>query len=361
MSYGVKKKVPERDLLKSDGIVLPVTFGYLTFGYQKLLSCIIIRMPATQLHSFVFTVNNYTDDDINIIQGSIDNFSYLIYGKEVGESGTPHIQGYGELNKKKTLNALKKIFPRAHIEKRRGTAKQASDYCCKDDKEPFIYGEISQQGKRTDLDNVADAIIKDNKKVKDVAMDYPVQYIKFHKGIEKLRNLVIEPRTEPPNVIVIYGASGLGKTKYFFDNYKEDTYVWQPHMHEWFDGYDGNKNVLFDEFRGQLQFTMLLNLLDRYETKVQYKGGVAQFVAQEIVITSPVHPKKWYPNMGEKMLQLYRRITKIIFLHNNNNAIYTEKKEFINPSPFLSTEEDWWQDELQEHGEDDESSSVEDI
>lgn len=299
-------------------------------------------MPGTQLHSFVFTVNNYTDDDIGIIHGSLDNFSYLIYGKEVGESGTPHLQGYAELNKKKTLNALKKIFPRAHIESRNGTARQASDYCCKDDKESFIYGEISQQGKRTDLENVANAILKEKKKVKDVAMIHPVPYIKFHKGIEKLRNMVIEPRTEAPNVIVIYGASGLGKTKYFFDNYKEDTYVWQPHQGHWFDGYDGNHNVLFDEFRGQLQFTMLLNLLDRYETKVQYKGGMAQFVGQNIIITSPCHPRCWYPNLNERMEQLYRRITKIIFLHKDNNAI--QEDIFDNPTPHISTQEIWWQE-----------------
>lgn len=275
-------------------------------------------MPAKQLCSFVFTINNYTDQDITLIKENIFNFSYLIYGFEKGEEGTPHIQGYAELNNRKTLNALKLFLPRAHIERRLGTARQASDYCCKEDNDPFIHGEISSQGKRSDLDDVAEAII-DKKTIKEVANLFPSQYIKFHKGIEKLRNLQIEARSEPPTVIVIYGASGTGKTKYFYDNYK-DGYKWEPHQQQWFDGYDGHESVLFDEFRGQLPFTMLLNLLDRYETKVQYKGGMSQFVAKNIIITSPDHPKYWYPNLNERMDQLYRRIDKIIFLPDNNNA-----------------------------------------
>lgn len=274
---------------------------------------------SRRYRNFCFTLNNYTNDEIRLLQANQSRFSYLIYGKEVGENGTPHLQGYVEMIQQVSLKTIKSFLQRAHIEPRYGTAIQAKEYCEKSDMNPYIYGKLSQQGRRTDLDEVASSLTEDKMTVRDIAMTYPKQFIKYHKGIEKLRNLCVEPRTEPPNVIVIYGASGLGKTKYFYDNYK-DGYKWEPHQGQWFDGYDGQQSILFDEFRGQLPFTMLLNLLDRYETKVQVKGGMAQFVAKDIIITSPDHPKLWYPNLNERMKQLYRRISKIIFLYIDNNG-----------------------------------------
>ena len=60
------------------------------------------------------------------------------------------------------------------------------------------------------------------------------------------------------------------------------------------DGYAGEKSVLFEDFRGQLPFGMLLSLLDRYDCKVQHKGGMCELAATHIVMTSPLHPQEWY-------------------------------------------------------------------
>ena len=38
------------------------------------------------------------------------------FGKEVGENGTPHLQGYMECGSKKIMKGLKKISSRAHWE-----------------------------------------------------------------------------------------------------------------------------------------------------------------------------------------------------------------------------------------------------
>ena len=68
----------------------------------------------------------------------IDNpdceFTYLVFGREVGDNGTPHLQGYCRLASKLRLHQIRSIrgFERAHFEVSRGTPKQASDYCKKD-------------------------------------------------------------------------------------------------------------------------------------------------------------------------------------------------------------------------------------
>jgi len=87
------------------------------------------------------TWNNYTQDELetlylhgtNISHPPCD-FKYLIFGRETGESGTPHLQGYFELHKKLRLTQIKAIvgFERAHLEVSRGSSLQASDYCKKE-------------------------------------------------------------------------------------------------------------------------------------------------------------------------------------------------------------------------------------
>ena len=58
-------------------------------------------------------------------------------------------------------------------------------------------------------------------------------------------------------------------------------------------------------------------LLDRYDCKIQYKGGMRQFTATNNILTSLCHTQDWYPNLGAeegKMDQLMRRIDHITHL-----------------------------------------------
>lgn len=57
-----------------------------------------------------------------------------IFGSEVGESGTPHIQGYIELSSPLRFNAVKALLPRAHLQAARGTSYDNYKYCSKDGK-----------------------------------------------------------------------------------------------------------------------------------------------------------------------------------------------------------------------------------
>jgi len=85
-------------------------------------------------------------------------------------------------------------------------------------------------------------------------------------------------------------------------------------MDKWFDGYNGQKVVLFDEFRGQLPLGQMLELLDGYPClRVQVKNGTVHWSPEEIYLTSPMHPRDWYPNVTnqDKIDQLLRRIDHI--------------------------------------------------
>lgn len=81
--------------------------------------------------NWVFTINNWVEDDKLKLEMMYEHghFNYLIYGNEIGEQGTPHLQGYVQLKKKMRLAQVKKfISPRAHLEISRGSPERAAEY-----------------------------------------------------------------------------------------------------------------------------------------------------------------------------------------------------------------------------------------
>lgn len=152
----------------------------------------------------MFTLNNYTPEDVVRLSGLLDEESqvkYLIFGKEVApETGTPHLQGFvifGRPFRFRRVKAL--ISDRAYVANARGTSEQCRDYCKKEgDFEEF--GEFpDKQGKRSDLDDVlqwSDEFTADKGRPpapRDFALNFPQQYIKYNVKLD----LVAELRAPP--------------------------------------------------------------------------------------------------------------------------------------------------------------------
>lgn len=95
--------------------------------------------------SWCFTLNNYSSSaelDIQILARQDPSIYYLIYGREIGDSGTPHLQGFVRFKTKRTFGVVQSLLPwGTHLEKRvkGSTDHQAADYCKKEDKNPFEF------------------------------------------------------------------------------------------------------------------------------------------------------------------------------------------------------------------------------
>lgn len=86
-----------------------------------------------QGRKWCFTLNNYTEDELNAYIQLLDSRSQYVIGKEVGEEGTPHLQGYFECKSPKKFSMVKRwLGDRAHIEKAKGSQEQNYKYCTKD-------------------------------------------------------------------------------------------------------------------------------------------------------------------------------------------------------------------------------------
>ena len=103
---------------------------------------------------WVFTLNNPTQDEISTLSHLPQCATYLVFGEEVGASGTPHLQGFIIFSSRKRLSSVRQIVgTRAHCETAKGTSQQARAYCCKDGKvtECGVLP-LCGQGRRSDLD-----------------------------------------------------------------------------------------------------------------------------------------------------------------------------------------------------------------
>lgn len=85
---------------------------------------------ATRGRRWCFTLNNYTEEDCVTL--STLEVKSIVVGKEKGESGTEHLQGFVKFNQPKKLSGVKKILPRAHWEIAKGSDSQNLDYCSKE-------------------------------------------------------------------------------------------------------------------------------------------------------------------------------------------------------------------------------------
>ncbi len=82
---------------------------------------------------WVFTLNNYTDNDYKTIKKLCSVFCRsAVIGKEVGDQGTPHLQGYIEFKTKARPKSKFKFTDKIHWAKAKGSREDNYIYCTKD-------------------------------------------------------------------------------------------------------------------------------------------------------------------------------------------------------------------------------------
>jgi len=130
--------------------------------------CLTINNPNEKIDK---QIELFTEDKL---------FQFIIFQKEKGEKRkTEHYQIYLETKKTIRGTQVKKFFPTAHIERRRGTQTQAINYCTK--KESRIersveYGKPATQGARTDIETLTNAL-DEHETWKDVYNDSEIFHL----------------------------------------------------------------------------------------------------------------------------------------------------------------------------------------
>lgn len=265
-----------------------------------------------KLRHTVFTLNNYTDRDIDDLK-NWDRHSYLVFGKEVAPStGTPHLQGYIEFKNQILFTTIKKKFPNIHVEKRKGTPKEASDYCKKEDPNFYECGELSQQGERKDLKEITSNILEGKTTVDDITINNPIMFHQYGRTLQKIEDIAMRRkfRTEMTKGIWYHGPTGAGKSHKAFLHYDPLTHYVYPNDNGWWDGYTGQHTVIINDFRGELPYNQLLQMVDKFPFSVKRRNREPMpFTSSVVIITSSLSPSQIYWRRVEEdsINQLLRR------------------------------------------------------
>jgi len=279
-----------------------------------------------RLRRFCFTLNNPTDEEYKWWTKTFPskwNPTWLIVARETGDNGTPHLQGACVLGAQREFSSIK-LWPgcrRAHIESMRGLPIDSKVYCTKQDFLAFEFGVLPSPGKRNDL-AVAVEAVNEGASMRQLALgEHGSVVVKFYKGLSVLRSLRSEPRdpSVSPLIYWISGPTGTGKTKRAwklgrrYAGSNDEVWINNGTL-QWFDGYDGQRVAILDDFRAKgVKFEYVLRLTDRYPFSVPFKGGFLNWAPDVIFITCPLPIRECFATRNihrpEDIGQLERRIT----------------------------------------------------
>jgi len=266
--------------------------------------------------NYVFTMNNY--DEKPEFKAQLDSLpcKYMKYGKEVGESGTPHLQGLVVWHKEKTLSAAIKNLPGCHVEVMRSI--QASlDYVAKE-------GDITERGIRPltkKEQGIKGKEYYDN--ILQLAREDRIQEIDSHAqltlgaAIRRERDEASKKRkledTEEQH-LWYYGASGTGKSR---KAREENPEAYLKMCNKWWDGYEDEEVVLIEDL--DIKHEVLAHHLkiwgDRYPFLAEYKGGAKKIRPSQLIVTSNYHPSDIWTETSS-LEPILRRFKCVKFLPN---------------------------------------------
>lgn len=293
-----------------------------------------------QLRNFVFTWNNpgkalvnemthnveqellsekesYEDACVRTSKKYIENLfetqqlpiQYIIYGVERGEKNTLHFQGYCELKRRIHFSRVKNYFDGCHLELRMGSQQQAIDYCRKGG-EYITHGTPKIQGGRTDLQHIK-SMLESTRSIKTLIDENVISTYQGLRVAQELLQYIDTPRNSKPNVIWLWGLSGVGKTR-LARRAMPNAYFKDSGSGKWWPNYNGETQIIIDDLRSDIYpFVYMLGLLDRYPFRIEGKGTTFEFQGTEIIITCPLPPDDAYNTTYEDIKQLLRRITQI--------------------------------------------------
>lgn len=110
---------------------------------------------------------------------------------------------------------------------------------------------------------------------------------------------------------------------------------------KWWDGYQGEDVVIFDEWRGAMDpecgisYSTLLQITGRLVIWIERKGGMVPLTSTTFIFTSPFHPKDWYTyaNQVDCYSQFERRMMRC--------SKFTVPYVFPGPRPKRPAEHHW--------------------
>ena len=241
------------------------------------------------------------------------------------------------------FSVVHKLYPGMHIEPTKGNKQQAEDYVNKRGKweekgEKILakvqYGEIKgAQGQRRDVEIIGEMI--EQGKTPQEILDASFKNYRYEPMIRKAYFSKRDAETPIQREVKVYyhvGESGSGKSYTavrLMEEYGEsNVFVMTDYDNGGFDGYNGQPILVLDEFRGQMKFSVLMHILDRYKSTFHARYSNIRGLWNQVHICTVYPVELLYKNMVEQnkqydgIKQLLRRISFFVYHFVDEDAKY---------------------------------------
>nr|AOV86303.1 putative rep protein [uncultured virus] len=265
---------------------------------------------------------------------------FIVFQKEVApETGHLHVQGYVQLTKALSLKQVQVLLrTRCHLEKANGSASQNIAYCTKvdsrlDGSEPVQRGSVKEPGRRTDLEALAERVVAVGAVTAELAREHPSAFVRNYRGLQALARITSPPMPRSaPRVVYLVGPPGCGKSRLAHLMWP-NAYNCTDQKEGWFDGYNNESCVIFDDFEGNFPLRPMLKLLDYYPMQLPVKGGFVPVAARTFVFTSNVDPAACYCNNDAWMRRLrdFGEIWDAERVQQKLHALLASSAEMLDP------------------------------
>lgn len=251
-----------------------------------------------------FTLTNWNVDCDYQQMVADKKIRFIAYGEETcPTTGKAHHQAFVYFHKKLRTNnrSLLKIASMfgekvGHAEPMVGGFQANEVYCSKESALTKV-GDEPKQGMRGDIEEVRDMILRGEVTSDDVCVENPEFWHQYGRTMDRLETIAYRKkfRTWMTKGVWYTGPTGAGKSHRVFEGYDPETHYVKNLQDEWWDGYKGQSIVIFNEFRGQIKFSELLDLMDKYPKTVKQRNREpVPFLAEEIRIASIKTPDEVY-------------------------------------------------------------------
>jgi len=285
---------------------------------------------TSKFRAWVFTLNNYNDEDERHIQETIGPLCrYLVYGREIApETGTPHLQGYLYFDNQRQRRSVSSLLPRSRLDVANGSASQNRIYCTKEENF-YEVGDIpvdaSEARRRGGVGNAVrykSAIELARRGDMDGIRESDPQMFLLHGP--RLESLYA-PEVAPMQGDLLHewwvGPSGSGKSKLLWELYPNH---FAKALNKWWDGYRHQQVVAIEEWapKNDCTASSLKKWADRYPFPGEIKGGcMQQLRPKKIIVLSNYTPQQCFIN-SEDLEPILRRFTVINFPTQKDHASF---------------------------------------
>lgn len=254
---------------------------------------------------YCFTINNPTPADIENVKNL--EAVYVVCGSEVGEQGTPHLQGFVYFSTMKSLKQVSKLLPRAHLEEAKGSIDANREYCIKEgdffeigtpplnqkrkgEVETERWADAKRKASEGDLDNIPD--------------DIYIRYYRTLKEIKKDHMPKVEDADDTTG-IWYWGDAGAGKSRKAREEFPN---AYFKMCNKWWDGYQQEPHVIIDDVdpNHKVLGHHLKIWGDRYAFLAETKGGAIMIRPAKIIVTSQYPIAGIFPD-AETQQAIHRR------------------------------------------------------